>query len=65
MQQRGVARSETPAHLTTEMKGLEVEGKAEMRRFETVEWQTKTRRRKPETVEWLMLIEDLKASKWR
>ena len=42
MQQRGVARSETPAHLTTEMKGLEVEGKEEMRRFETVEWQTET-----------------------
>ena len=51
MQQRGVARSETPAHLTTEMKGLEVEGKEEMRRFETVEWQTKTKRRKSETVE--------------
>ena len=51
MQQLGVARSETPAHLTTEMEGFEVEWKEEMRRFETVEWQTKTKRRKPETVE--------------
>ena len=42
MQQLGVARSETPAHLTTVIEGLEVEWKEERRRFETVEWQTET-----------------------
>ena len=40
MQQLGVARSETPAHLTTETEGFAVEWKEEMRKFETVEWQT-------------------------
>ena len=38
----GVARSETPAHLTTERESLEVEWKEEIRRCEAVEWQTKT-----------------------
>ena len=42
MQQLGVARSETPAHLTTGIEGLEVEWKEEMRKLETVEWQTET-----------------------
>ena len=42
MQQLGVARSETPAHLTTEIEGLEAEWQGEMRKFETVEWQTET-----------------------
>ena len=42
MQQLGVARSETPAHLTTETEGFAVEWKEEMGKFETVERQTKT-----------------------
>ena len=42
MQQLGVARSETPAHLTTETEGFAVKGKKEMRKLETVERQTTT-----------------------